>query len=177
MTNLETMQPAEAPAGPPQRNPLVWPGLIVGLLILHVVSVLVMVLVATRDRSFAIEPNYYQKGLHWDQSVGQREASARLGWRATLAFEGPADVLGRRTLVCRLKDAAGRPIDDAALDVVAFAHARAATRTSAPLTRRAPGEYEALLRVNRGGLWEFRLAARRGPDNWTWTEQQRLEER
>lgn len=173
MTNIETMQPA----APPRRSPLLWPGLIVGLLVLHVAAVLTMVLVATRDRSFAIEPDFYQKGLHWDQSVRQREANARLGWRAALAFEGAPDSLGRRTLVCRLQDAAGRPIDDAAIDVVAFSHARAATRTSAPLTRRGPGQYEAPLRVNRGGLWEFRLAVRRGPDVWTCVEQQRLEDR
>lgn len=157
----------------PRRNVL-WPGMIVALLAAHILAMLVTVWIATRDRSFAIEPDYYQKGLHWDAIAKQQRANAILGWRAALQIGSDPDVLGRRMLTCTLTDKFGAPIENAAVDLVGFAHARGTERTSAILESCGEGVYETTFRFPRKGLWEFRLVARRGHETFTHTEQIRI---
>jgi len=166
---LASAQPQAAPSGR-----LFWPGIIFGLLALHVLFTLVMVFVATRDRSFAIEPNYYQKGLHWDATAEQLRTNARLGWKAAIEVGGQASVTGQCSLTCRLTTSQGIALDGASIDLVAFPHARANDRSSAVFEPRGEGVYETKLRMARKGLWEFRLVVRRGPDTFTYSEQRRV---
>jgi hypothetical protein len=163
-----------AAAAPARPSRLIWPGLIIALLAGHVVLTLVMVYIATRDRSFAIEPDYYQKALHWDAFVQQQRDNVRLGWTAAIDVDSHADVFGQQKLTCRLTDKAGRPLEGAAIDLLAFAHARGSQRIAAVLPSQGQGIYQAMLRFPQKGLWEFRLVVRRGPDTWTYTEQRSL---
>ncbi|NUQ61252.1 MAG: FixH family protein [Pirellulales bacterium] len=157
----------------PCRN-LLWPGMIVVFLGVHILAMLVTVWIATRDRSFAIEPDYYQKGLHWDTIARQQRTNAMLGWRVELEIGNDAGVLGRRTLACKLVDKSGAPIEGAAINLVAFAHARGNERTSVVLEDCGEGVYVTACRFARKGLWEFRLVARRGRETFTYTEQIRI---
>ena len=85
---------------------LLWPGLVFALLGGQLLLVCVLAYIAVADGSFAVEPDYYQKGLHWDATAEQLRANARLGWKARLQVEDSATVLGERALTCRLTDAA-----------------------------------------------------------------------
>jgi hypothetical protein len=161
-------------AGAPRNSRLIWPGLIIALLAGHVLLTVGMVYIATRDRSFSVEPDYYQKALHWDAFAQQQRDNIRLGWVATIDVENQTDVFGQQKLTCRLKDKSGRPLEGAAIDLLAFAHARGSQRTTAVVTPQGPGVYQALLRFPQKGLWEFRLVVRRGADTWTYTEQRNL---
>ena len=53
------------------RHRLFWVGLILALLAGQIVLMVAMVYLATSDASFAIEPDYYQKGLNWDAVAAQ----------------------------------------------------------------------------------------------------------
>lgn len=167
MTETQTTAPA-------RWNRLVWPGMIFVIIGLHIAIMLVMVYVATSDRSFAIEPDYYQKGLHWDEIAKQRQVNAQLGWKVAIEVAPAADVYGQRVVTCKLTDRDGAPVEQAAVDVVAFAHARASERVLAALTTKGGGIYEGKVRLTRKGLWEFRLFVQRGGDTFTHAEQQQV---
>ncbi len=139
-----------------------WPAVIVGVLALHVTTLLVVVFVATRDPSFAVEPNHYQKALAWDGSAARLRASKLLGWSVSLQADTATDILGRRRLMCRILDQDGIAVVGATVQLLIFHHARAADRVQVSLSPEQDGTYAALVPMKRAGLWEFRLAARRG---------------
>jgi nitrogen fixation protein FixH len=163
---------------PPQGEPatrslgskILWPGIIFVLLGGQVLLMFVMVYLATSDGSFAVEPDYYQKALHWEATARQRQANRRLGWQAAFELGDQVGTLGQRTLTLLLLDRDGEPVNGAAVDLVAFPHARGSQRTSAVLRGQGNGRYSADLRFQRQGLWELRLAVSSGSDTFTHTE-------
>ena len=56
-----------------------------------------MVYVATSDGSFAVEPDYYQKALHWDDARSAAAENAGLGWTVELDGRRQASAAGDRT--------------------------------------------------------------------------------
>lgn len=166
----EPAKPIVSPARE-TRHRLVWLGLILALLAGQIVLMLVMVYLATSDASFAIEPDYYQKSLHWDAVAAQARQNEWLGWSAKIELGPSVRVTGERTLTCTLADRTGRPLDGATVDAVAFSHARGSDRTALTLLPAGSGRYEAPLRFARVGVWEFRLAIQRGSDTFTYVEQ------
>jgi len=143
-------------------RPWLWPAIIIGVLSVHVIGLVLVVLIATRDPSFAVEPNSYQKALGWDASAARLRASQQLGWTATLQVDQNADILGRRRLVCRIVDKDGVTVVGANVQLLMFHHARAASRVEVNLNPEQDGTYSAFLPMKRAGLWECRIAARRG---------------
>jgi nitrogen fixation protein FixH len=138
----------------------IWPVLLVGLLVLGVGANLVLLAVASGDPSFAVERDYYRKGVEWDRTLAQREVNARLGW--TLACTVRAG-----KLEARLRDHAGAPVPDATVSVEAFHNARAEQIVTGVLTGTEDGVYRAPLPIVRPGLWELRFRAERGADVFT----------
>lgn len=154
-----------------RRYRLVWVGLILALLTGQILLMAAMVYLATSDASFAIEPDYYQKGLHWDATAAQTRQNQRLGWSATIELGTEIRGTGERTLICILRDRAGQPLDGATVDAVVFSHTRGNDRATVTLLPAGSGRYEAPVRFARAGVWEFRLAIQRGPDTFTYVEQ------
>jgi len=144
---------------PPQ---LLWPGLVVVLLLGQLVVCFVMISRAVGDPTAAIEPNYYQKALKWDQTRAARAASAALGWSASWDVARVADILGQRMIKLSLTDDAGAPITDAEVDLRFFHHARSADRRDAMLAHGGGGIYAAALPMKRPGLWTLEVRAARG---------------
>jgi nitrogen fixation protein FixH len=153
-----------------RRARVFWLGFVLLLLGGQILLLSVMAYLAVWDRSFAIEPDYYQKGLNWDATAAQLRENARLGWSLRIDLGDRLSVLGERTVRCTLADEAGRPLDGAGLDLVAFAHARGNNRLSATLSPAGSGIYQTKLRFRPKGLWEFRVVVRRGPEKFTFTE-------
>jgi nitrogen fixation protein FixH len=151
------------------RHRTFWVGLILALLGGQIILMSAMAYVAVSDRSFAIEPDYYQKGLHWDTTAAQLRRNADLGWSLRIELGGTVSVRGERTLTCRLRDKAGQPLDGATLDLIAFPHARGNERVSLTLVPAGEGDYSTTVRFSRNGKWEFRLAVQRGPETFTQT--------
>jgi nitrogen fixation protein FixH len=152
------------------RHGIFWVGFILLLLGGQVLLMLVMVYLATSDRSFAIEPDYYQKGLQWDDVMAQRRENERLGWAMRVRLADHVTVLDQRKVICEVTDDAGSPVEGAVVDLVAFPHARGNDRAYATLTDTGNGFYETDLRMLRGGLWEFRLVVQHTEGTFSHTE-------
>ena len=155
------MSATSAEARPVGRSWL-WPTIIISALSLHLMALIVVAFVATRDPSFAVEPNHYQKALAWDGSAARLRASQQLGWTVSLQTDRGADELGRRRLACRIVDKDGIDVVGADVQLLMFHHARAADRVHVSLSPEKDGTYAALVPMKRAGLWECRIAARRG---------------
>ena len=58
-----------------------WPVAVAGILGLTVAGNIWLIRVASGDPSFAVEENYYQRGVHWDDEMAQRARNIALGWK------------------------------------------------------------------------------------------------
>jgi nitrogen fixation protein FixH len=168
-TNLhEAMTPERRQAE--RRAALTWGAIIIGILGASFTVAMVMLYVSSTDPSFAVEPDYYDKAIHWDDHATQRQTNTELGWRITLG-QGPGGAPGQRTLTAILTDRAGDPIGDATVGVVAFHNARAADRSGFPMTTTGGGVFTAEAPLRRPGLWEFRFTVVAPGSTFTDTQQ------
>jgi nitrogen fixation protein FixH len=155
------------------KGSLRWAIAIVGLIALHAAGMLAVILIATRNPSFSVEPDHYQKALAWDRLAARQQASGLLGWKAEVTSEAGSKVAldGARTrgLACRIVDREGKPVTGATVTMLAFAHARGEERIRFDLRETGPGVYTVRAPMARSGLWELRLSALRGPDLFTTT--------
>lgn len=149
---------------PPRRGGWIWPAIVIGLLSMQVGICGVSVYLATSDSSFAIEPDYYRKAVHWDQTRAAQRAGAALGWRMRLTVEPRCDEFGRRLVDLSLVDSGGAALEGARVEAIAFHHARANARQRIELAPQDGGRFSALAPLRRAGLWEFRVRAQRGAD-------------
>lgn len=139
---------------------LLWPGSVFMLLGSQVIMSVTALVLALSAGSLAVEPDYYQQAVAWDQSQAEQRASAALGWELQLSVEAlPEDPLRRRRLSLALQEAAGQSVTGAQVAVGYFHHARGDDRREATLEEVAPGVYAARLVMPQPGLWEFRIQA------------------
>ena len=146
----------------------VWPFVIAGALGLHVVGSLVMVYFATSNESYAVEPDYYQKALAWNDKRAQDRHNAELGWQLEFTVE-PVPVGQDPIMRVGLTTLDGEPITDASISVEAFANARRDDVLTAGLVGSESG-YQTALPMRRNGLWEFRITVTRGDDLFTYRD-------
>ena len=151
------------PARSPRSARRPWLKIIIGLLVGHTALMMAFVVIATRDASFSVNPDYYGKAVRWDQDQARRRASDQLGWTAALEVGGPVGSEGRRAVALNLADATGRPIPVGVADVVYFHHARGREKRTAMLAAsNDPMKYEANLLLPQAGEWEFQINVRSG---------------
>lgn len=144
-----------------------WPLLIVALLVGQMSIVLTGVWIASSDKSVAVEPNYYEKAVKWDDQARQAQRNQELGWGVAIRVSDRFDGLHERHLVCELKDRDGNAVTGANLEIEAFANVRSAERVKGTLRPNDASEYEGELPIIRDGLWEMRIRATRGDDVFT----------
>jgi nitrogen fixation protein FixH len=158
----------------PGRKFWPWPGVIFLLLGGQMVVITMAVVLSTRDPSFAIEPDYYQKSLHWDEQAAQIRANRALGWHVSLDIAPQDTPAGRRPVTVIVTDTAGRPLDGAGVESILFHHAGGQDRMQASFQPEGAGRYSAKLLLRKAGIWEFRLTIRRGTDVFTTIEQREV---
>ncbi|MEO8335825.1 MAG: FixH family protein [bacterium] len=149
------------------RKDRIWPVIVVVVLGSYVTFGLVAARVASHDPNFAIEPDYYRKAVTWDSSLAQGRRSAALGWRLTPtlgAVGGP-----NAELAFAITDSAGAPLEGAQVSVEARQVAHADDVVRGTLAPREPGVYASRLPLTRSGLWEIRIAATRGREQYAAT--------
>lgn len=137
-----------------------WPMMIFALIGLNMSIVAITIYAATSDPSVASEPDYYAKAVDFNQTIRQRETNARLGWSARPSIH----VDNQRSLLSvTAADADGLPIANAAVSVVCFPTLRSKDRQVLALTPIADntGVYSAPFRLDRPGLWNFRISVTR----------------
>lgn len=157
-TEIATTAPPDA-----GRFPNRWALFPVGLLAILVSVQLVLFTLSRNDPSFAVEPEYYQKAVSWDQQQEQRQTNVELGWHTLVALEqGPTP-----ELKVQLTDDAGKPLVQARVTAVAFANARAALVQELTLQEAPAGTYTTPLRLVHPGEWEIRLNVNHGNQTFT----------
>ena len=145
-----------------------WPAVIAGALALHVTAMMIMVALATSNDSYAVEPDYYQKALAWNDTQAQDRRHAELGWIFEFTVE-PAAEGADPVLRATLTDASGSPIEGAQIEVEAFSHVRRDEVLESTLEA-AGSTYETTLPMRGNGLWEFRFTVTRDSDVFTYRE-------
>lgn len=147
-----------------------WPIFIVCLLVGTAISNAVLFFRAQGDRSFSVEPNYYQKAVQWDRTQNQRSVNNTLGWvmKIDLKHHNPQSTLSIMAI-----DNSGQAITNATIEVVLFHRARAANRISAKLTHQGSGRYSVPVPMHRPGLWQVQLTAQAA--NKKFTDEQTIE--
>lgn len=140
-----------------------WPLLVVGFLALSVGFNVYLMAKARGDRAFAVESDYYQKAMHWDERVQREADSQALGWTVSVDL-----VPGRSApaLTFTVRDRDGRPVEGATGTVRARHNARANDVLQSAVSPREPGVYGAELEMKRMGLWEIELALERGTEKF-----------
>ena len=138
------------------------PWMVVGILSISVVANMILLLRATADPAFAVEPDYYAKAVHWDQIRAEQEASLRLGWSVDLKLEPEHALL-------RLSDRMGRPIENAQVTADAFAMVRSQHFVEAPFEELGNGRYRWTYAFPHRGRWEFRLEITHDEDRFVST--------
>ena len=151
------------------KRGIAWPVAVAGILGLTVAANVWLIRIASGDPSFAVEENYYDKGVRWDEEMAQRARNAELGWRL-LATLSPIERGRGAGLRVSLNDSLVTPVSDASVVVWAVHVARASQPVDVTLRSSAPGEYAGRVPIERAGLWELRIDVHRGTDRFTSTE-------
>ena len=152
-----------------------WPWIIGGALALHVVVSLVVVFVATSDPSYAVEEDYYQKALAWDERRAQDRTNDALGWQFEFTVT-PPDLPGDQPQIeVALQDEAGTPVSGATISIEAFHNSRSddILRTNLAATAE-PGLYSTTIPMRHNGRWEMRFVVERGNERFTHSETRHL---
>ncbi|HZI28192.1 MAG TPA: FixH family protein [Gemmatimonadaceae bacterium] len=142
-----------------------WPLAVMTILGLTIAGNVWLISVANADPSFAVEENYYQRGVHWDDEMAQRRRNDALGWRVVASASPIRGGYGSDLRIAL--NSAARPIDGAVVTVRALHLARAGEPVDITLTASDAGAYEARVPLERAGLWELRIVVRRGTDRFT----------
>lgn len=151
-----------------------WPALILLLLAGNACIVATTIYLATSDRSFGVEPDYYRKAVDWDHEARLRRQGEQLGWAVEASLEpaarsGEPGRLDVRLLGPQHDSAERATLDGAAVEFEVFAHARSADRQHGTLTGLGGGRYSAPVNIGRAGMWEIRLTVRLGSQTLTTT--------
>ncbi len=154
---------------PARGSGAIWPAAIIGLLGINAAIVGVTIFYATTDPSVAVEPNYYEKAVKWDDAAAQHASNARLGWNVQVGvtMEASGSASGRARLLVRVVDAQGAPVDGAQLSAVAFHNARSGNRQNILLEPVENGAYAGFMTMDRAGSWHWLITARKGADTFT----------
>ena len=151
-----------------------WPVIIAGALAVHVVASLVVVFIATSDPSYAVEEDYYQKALHWNDKRAQDRMNDSLGWSIDFSVEPPASPGDQPTLELRLQDGDASPLDGAVVSVEAFHNARSGDIVRIQPTPAGDGVYRASFPADRNGRWELRFTVDHDGRHFTHVETRHL---
>lgn len=113
--------------------------------------------VASTHPSFAVEENYYERGLDWRRERRQRDHNAQLGWTIRARV---APYRGRMQPVqfhADLVDADGVAIDEVHVTLRIFHRAEPRRVLEATLLPLPVGGYGGVLAMRRAGLWQARF--------------------
>ena len=147
-----------------KSNGRLWALFPVALLGSSLIGLGTMASIATRDLSFALERDYYQRAVRFDEEQAQQSENQRLAYELTLDVGGSGD---EAVIVATLTTKQGAPLPNATLRADAFANARAGDVRELAFRRVADGSYRSELAHATPGLWEFRCAVTNGNERFT----------
>jgi FixH len=161
------MNLAASPSTPKERGSARWALVPVVLLASSFFGVGGMAVVAIRDPNFALEPDYYQKALHWDQVQAQAANNQRFGYTFSAPPSIALDGHGHASFEVKIKARNGREVTGARVIAIAFPNAYSEEVSPLQFSERVPGVYTAPVSARHAGLWEFRLSMDSAADHAT----------
>lgn len=132
----------------------------------------VMIALALDDPAFGVEPDYYEKAVHFDEQRAQAREGRRLGWSLEVTPHTEREGV---LIQVTLHDKELRPIDGATLRATAFHNARSSQLRTLEFRGEGRGRYTHRFVPQRAGLWEFRFEALKGPQRLLQVERLLLE--
>jgi nitrogen fixation protein FixH len=144
------------------RRGAVWacvPALLLGGMLL---GLGVLAYIATDDPHFALEANYYDKAVRWDDTQREARDSAALGLQLALPNTLALSRDGTVEVELRVTDREQAPLQSALVELEAFPNAYASRIERVTLREVAPGVYRARLSGQSRGLWELRFSIATG---------------
>ncbi len=142
-----------------------WPYAIAGLFLLILIINIAVWVNATGDPSHVVLDDYYDRAVHYDESLQQDSINASLDWMVSYSFlapeEGAEDASGSEfrantLLWVQLGSSDGQPITGASVQLEAFHLAHSANPIQVSLQEGASG-YGSNLRLGPAGLWDLSL--------------------
>ena len=122
-----------------------------------------MVALAVTTFSGIETPKHYLEGLAYNQLLAATRAQEALGWHVDIAAAGAA---GDLAIAVAARDAAGRPLEQLALEAILVRPTRSGLDRQVALVPVGPGRYRATASLPEPGLWDLRLIANRGEAHW-----------
>lgn len=126
-----------------------WTIAIVVLLGGNLVAMVVLATTANRDDAQVI-PGYYDKAVHFDDTIDEAARSAALGWSADTT-------LIASTIEVRVTDRAGNALAGARVRVDGYPRAHAVDTLESELVASGPGVYRARVGGERLGLHDLTI--------------------
>lgn len=152
-------------ANDPTRKSRLWPGIIFVLIGANVVGTATMVFVAAADKTSAVEPQFYDKAVKWNEQSALLRRAGELNWAFEPSVGAQRDAKGRRELTLQLRTAEGVALAGARVELEAFHQADSGHRVQSTLEDRGEGRYTARVAADRPGYWELRFKVTRGPES------------
>jgi len=118
--------------------------------------------VAIDDPNFALEPNYYDKAVHWDRSQAEARHNSELGLKIELVAPLAMGADGKVDVRFSVKDRRDLAFSGAEVEVEAFPNAFASRVEHVNLRETEPGLYTGELARGVRGLWELRIVVKEG---------------
>lgn len=143
-----------------------WIAIVVALLVSSLLAQVILLVVASSDPAFAIEPDYEQRARNWDAEQRQQSVNRALGWTVDLRTRPTTGDDGFEVALVAA-DRAGAAITGADVTIEALANARARQVHRPVLAEPEAGRYTGRVRARRSGLWEFRVVVERGDERYT----------
>jgi hypothetical protein len=151
----------------PSRAGAIWawvPALLLGAMLLGLGS---LTYLAVDDPNFALESNYYDKAVHWDQSQQQARNSQALGLKLALSAPLVLSKTGNVTVQLSVTDRQALSVSGANVALDAFPNAYADRVQRVSLREVRPGLYVGELAPGVRGLWELRVVVQRAALRYT----------
>jgi len=168
------MNDTQVPVAGEVENPgwrrFLMPGLVLAFLGGHMLFIGVAISLAVGRGSIGVIPDYYQKGVEWDQHKAALAESDRLGWEVDILPAREISVRGERELVLEVRDVDGMPVIGAAVNLTMYHHALASDQVQVELVESDPGRYTARPKMRREGIWDFSIEAVRGEERFILVE-------
>lgn len=135
------------------------PVVVLGLLGSHMTFIMIAITLGTGDPSFAVVPDYYQKGVDYDERKALLAASSELDWSVAIDPSPSVDAVGQRELIVSVRDAQGDAVEGLDIAIDAYHVARANEPVALTCIEVLPGQYVGSARLGREGFWQFAIDA------------------
>jgi nitrogen fixation protein FixH len=136
-----------------------WILFVVVLLVGNVAAVSTLIASASGEGERQVLPDYYRRAAAWGQTMDRAQASADLGWTATVTD-------GAAGLLIDVADTDGLPISGAQVRVSAHHRAHADGGVEAVAVEAEAGHYRVGRTLDRAGLWDVDVHVHRGGGAW-----------